>query len=72
MLFRPNNSLLLAGTKLISTYKSLELTPAKGVRKGGGGLGLNPPPLSSTFYKNFISWAKDVNLQKLYFLHKGD
>jgi len=28
MLFRPNNALLLAGTKLSSTYKSLELTTA--------------------------------------------
>jgi len=26
MFFRPNNALLLAGTKLNSTYKSLELT----------------------------------------------
>jgi len=26
--FRPNNSILLAGTKLKSTYKSLELTTA--------------------------------------------
>jgi len=28
MFFRPNNALLLAGTKLKSTYKSLELTTA--------------------------------------------
>jgi len=28
MFFRPNNALLLAGTKLNSTYKSLELTTA--------------------------------------------
>jgi len=28
MFFRPNNALLLAGTKLKSTYKSLELTKA--------------------------------------------
>jgi len=28
MLFRPNNALSLAGTKLNSTYKSLELTTA--------------------------------------------
>jgi len=28
MFFRPNNTLLLAGTKLKSTYKSLELTTA--------------------------------------------
>jgi len=28
MFFRPNNALLLAGTKLNSIYKSLELTTA--------------------------------------------
>jgi len=28
MFFRPNKALLLAGTKLKSTYKSLELTTA--------------------------------------------
>jgi len=28
MFFRPNNALLLAGTKLKITYKSLELTTA--------------------------------------------
>jgi len=28
MFFRPNNALLLSGTKLNSTYKSLELTTA--------------------------------------------
>jgi len=28
MFFRPNNALLFAGTKLKSTYKSLELTTA--------------------------------------------
>jgi len=60
MFFRPNNSLLLAGTKLNSTYKSLEVTTAMGVRKGRG-LGINPPPLSLTFYKNFISCVKEIN-----------
>jgi len=58
MFFRPKNSLLLAGTKLNSTYKSLQLTTAKGGRKGG--VGVKTPSLEL-----------DI-LQKLYFLRKGD
>jgi len=42
MLSDPTIHFLLAGTNLNSTYKSLELTTAKGVRKGG--VGVNPPP----------------------------
>jgi len=35
MFFRPNKALLLAGTKLKSTYKSLELTTAKRLPTAG-------------------------------------
>jgi len=53
MFFRPNNALLLAGTKLNSTYKSLELTTAKGGRKGGG-WGCTPLPWAWHFTKTLF------------------
>jgi len=33
----------------------------KGVRKGGG-VGINPPPLSLIFYKNFITFARRLSV----------
>jgi len=49
MFLRPNNALLLAGTKLKSTYKSLELTTATRLPT----VNHHTPSSSMTSYKDY-------------------
>jgi len=45
-----------------------EVAEFKGVRKGLGVFGVNPPPLSLIFYKSFITCAKEISCFRILLL----